>query len=254
MKTKLLIILTVLLGLNSYSQSLDTTITKQLHKGWNLVGFVGQNPESTMSALGDIMDKVEVIKTLDGYYNPEQEEFLNSLDELLPLDGIFIKVKEDCVLERTIKKSAILYVDTETDPVFSAWAKDYNDLTNKPNFPDSVALYSNTDQTAPNNNVVTSINGDKLECYHSERGLIYRQVITEDIMVLEATIGSWWSSLPSQYSSFMGKRYNMTEMQDNKKVIDFCFVSDSASLKSAKYFFNEEYYSDHYGNWASVAM
>ncbi len=30
---------------------------------------------------------------------------------------------------------------TETDPVFSAWNKDYNDLTNKPNFQDSINTY-----------------------------------------------------------------------------------------------------------------
>jgi hypothetical protein len=59
------------------------------------------------------MDKVEMIKTFDGFYTPEQQAFLNSLDIVTPLDGVMIKVSEDCLLERTIKKSAILYIDAE---------------------------------------------------------------------------------------------------------------------------------------------
>jgi hypothetical protein len=105
------------------AQSLDTVVVKQLYTGWNIVGFMGQTPEQTREAFAGIMDKVEMIKTFDGFYTPEQEDFLNSLDSLLPLDGVMIKVSEDCMLERIVKKSAILYHDAETDPIFSSWDK-----------------------------------------------------------------------------------------------------------------------------------
>ncbi|MBK8805432.1 MAG: hypothetical protein IPO21_01795 [Bacteroidales bacterium] len=122
MKKKITLTITLILMFvflkNVNSQSLDTTIVKKLKVGWNLVGFMGQTPEKTLEAFGKIMDKIEMIKTLDGFYDPEQKEYLNSLEIFYPLDGIFIKVKEDCILERTIKKSAILYIDQEIDPIF----------------------------------------------------------------------------------------------------------------------------------------
>ena len=93
------------------AQSLDTVVVKKLKAGWNLVGYMGQTPEETKAAFASIMDKVEMIKTLDGFYTPEQQDYLNSLQTINPLDGLMIKVSEGCVLERTIKKSAILYID-----------------------------------------------------------------------------------------------------------------------------------------------
>jgi formylglycine-generating enzyme required for sulfatase activity len=112
---KLTLCVALLLGLTGLqAQSLDTVVTKQLKTGWNLVGFMGQTPEQTQEAFAQIMDKVEMIKTFDGFYTPEQQAFLNSLDIVTPLDGVMIKVSEDCLLERTIKKSAILYIDAET--------------------------------------------------------------------------------------------------------------------------------------------
>jgi hypothetical protein len=111
---KVLVLALLALPVLSQAQSLDTVVTKQLKTGWNLVGFMGQTPEQTQEAFAQIMDKVEIIKTFDGFYTPEQQAFLNSLDIVTPLDGVMIKVSEDCQLERTIKKSAILYIDAET--------------------------------------------------------------------------------------------------------------------------------------------
>ncbi|MBK8806418.1 MAG: fibrobacter succinogenes major paralogous domain-containing protein [Bacteroidales bacterium] len=109
-----LIVTALLLTTLLQAQSLDTVVTKQLKAGWNLVGFMGQTPEETQEAFAQIMDKVEIIKSFDGFYTPELQSFLNSLDNVLPLDGVMIKVSEDCLLERTIKKSAILYQDTKS--------------------------------------------------------------------------------------------------------------------------------------------
>jgi hypothetical protein len=127
----------------SYSQSLDTVLTKKLKIGWNLVGFIGQNPESTKEALDSIMPYIEMIKTFDGFYTPDLEDYLNSLDSLLPLDGILIKINKECELKRLVKKSAIIYIDKEIDPIFSAWDKSYDDLINKPNIPEKVSQLEN---------------------------------------------------------------------------------------------------------------
>lgn len=115
-----IIIATIVLATSSviHAQSLDTTIVKNLKVGWNLIGYMGQTPETTMQAFASVMDKVVEIKTLDGFYNPEQQAYLNSLQNVNPLDGVMIKVSQSCKLERTIKKSAILYYDNEEDPVF----------------------------------------------------------------------------------------------------------------------------------------
>jgi hypothetical protein len=122
---KLTLCVALLLGLTGLqAQSLDTVVTKQLKTGWNLVGFMGQTPEQTQEAFAQIMDKVEMIKTFDGFYTPEQQAFLNSLDIVTPLDGVMIKVSEDCQLERTIKKSAILYINAETPSLSDVVAAD----------------------------------------------------------------------------------------------------------------------------------
>jgi len=115
---KLLVSFILFYSFTASSQSLDTVIVKNLQKGWNLVGFMGQTSEQTKEAFASIIDKVEIIKTLDGFYSPEVEEYLNSLPNVEPLDGVLIKVSENCVLERIVKKSAILYYDNEKDPIY----------------------------------------------------------------------------------------------------------------------------------------
>ncbi len=111
---KVLVLALMALPLLSQAQSLDTVITKQLKTGWNLVGYMGQTPEQTQEAFAGIKDKLLEVKSMDGFYTPDQQAYLNSLKTLNPLDGVMVKVSQDCELKRTIKKSAILYHDTET--------------------------------------------------------------------------------------------------------------------------------------------
>ena len=111
---KVLVLALLALPLLSQAQSLDTVVTKQLKTGWNLVGYMGQTPEQTQEAFAGIKDKLLEVKSMDGFYTPDQQAYLNSLKTLNPLDGVMVKVSQDCELKRTIKKSAILYHDTET--------------------------------------------------------------------------------------------------------------------------------------------
>ena len=110
---KVLVLALLALPLLSQAQSLDTVVTKQLKTGWNLVGYMGQTPEQTQEAFAGIKDKLLEVKSMDGFYNPDQQAYLNSLKTLNPLDGVMVKVSQDCELKRTIKKSAILYHDAE---------------------------------------------------------------------------------------------------------------------------------------------
>ena len=111
---KVLVLALLALPILSQAQSLDTVVTKQLKTGWNLVGYMGQTPEQTQEAFAGIKDKLLEVKSMDGFYTPDQQAYLNSLKTLNPLDGVMVKVSQDCELKRTIKKSAILYHDTET--------------------------------------------------------------------------------------------------------------------------------------------
>ena len=110
---KVLVLALLALPVLSQAQSLDTVITKQLKTGWNLVGYMGQTPEQTQEAFAGIKDKLLEVKSMDGFYSPDQQDYLNSLKTIKPLDGVMVKVSQDCELKRTIKKSAILYHDTE---------------------------------------------------------------------------------------------------------------------------------------------
>ncbi len=110
---KVLVLALLALPILSQAQSLDTVIVKQLKTGWNLVGYMGQTPEQTQEAFAGIKDKLLEVKSMDGFYTPDQQAYLNSLKTINPLDGVMLKVNQDCELKRTIKKSAILYHDTE---------------------------------------------------------------------------------------------------------------------------------------------
>ena len=125
---KVLVLALLALPLLSQAQSLDTVVTKQLKTGWNLVGYMGQTPEQTQEAFAGIKDKLLEVKSMDGFYTPDQQAYLNSLKTLNPLDGVMVKVSQDCELKRTIKKSAILYHDTETQSLADVMA-----ISNKAN-------------------------------------------------------------------------------------------------------------------------
>lgn len=118
---KLSTIFLILAFFGASAQSLDTTFVKNLEAGWNLVGYLGDNPQAVEEALADILPYVEQVKNMNDYYaSSEINEFLNTLDSLVPLEGYLIKVSQPCVLERTIRKSLVLYHTTESDPVFAA--------------------------------------------------------------------------------------------------------------------------------------
>lgn len=69
----------------------------------------GANPRGICGNKGQVTE----VKSMDGFYNPDQQAYLNSLKTLNPLDGVMVKVSQDYELKRTIKKSAILYHDAE---------------------------------------------------------------------------------------------------------------------------------------------
>lgn len=72
------------------------TIT--LHTGWNLIGCPFEGETDVSEALSSIWDNVEIVKSEDAYYDPSQDDFLNSLQTLSWGKGYFVKVNADCEL------------------------------------------------------------------------------------------------------------------------------------------------------------
>jgi len=73
-------------------------ITKQLTKGWNIIGYV-KDTAPIENALADIWDNVEAVKDLESFYLKGIDAELNSLKEFSIGKGYLIKVSQDCTLE-----------------------------------------------------------------------------------------------------------------------------------------------------------
>jgi len=68
-----------------------------LKEGWNLISF-NALPEldvSVKNVLEDIATNLEIIKNDNGFYKPQQKNFLNSLEEITYESGYFIRVSSD---------------------------------------------------------------------------------------------------------------------------------------------------------------
>lgn len=100
-KTYFLIIALVLSNVVVAQDIEEITLSKQLKKGWNLLGYDGDVSLPIDSALNQILGKIEVVKNADGFYFAEQQKHLNSLDSLRHGDGYFVKVNEDCIYSWT---------------------------------------------------------------------------------------------------------------------------------------------------------
>ena len=72
------------------------TLSKQLHSGWNLCGYPKQTKIDLSTGLNSIYTNLQVTKNFDGFYVPGSAS--NSINELNPGDGYFIKVNNDCLL------------------------------------------------------------------------------------------------------------------------------------------------------------
>jgi len=68
-----------------------------LHRGWNLVGNPYSEAMPIESVLSGVIDKVEIVKSSDGFYIPDNSDSI--LEKTEPGKGMFIKVSEDCLLE-----------------------------------------------------------------------------------------------------------------------------------------------------------
>ncbi len=75
------------------------TLEIPLSAGWNLIAFPKEDPQSIAEALASIINRTEQIKNTSKSYNPTLPDFLNTLTELRPGEGYWIKVNGDCVLK-----------------------------------------------------------------------------------------------------------------------------------------------------------
>lgn len=72
-----------------------------LSAGWNLLSFNKINADSSVSnVFVDIIDKIEVIKTMDNFYYPENEDYFNNLDFIEIGKGYLVKVREAVLLSQ----------------------------------------------------------------------------------------------------------------------------------------------------------
>lgn len=70
----------------------------QLTEGWNLISFPAQYSQDIEQALSSISDKIIQVKNINQSYDPALPSFLNTLHELTPGEGYWIKVNQNCIL------------------------------------------------------------------------------------------------------------------------------------------------------------
>lgn len=90
---------------NSSYDEINITITEaptpmsvNLKKGWNLIGFPYSPNQDITKALSGIINYVQVVKDLDGFYDTSIDPNLNSLSQFKRGKGYFIYVTQDCEL------------------------------------------------------------------------------------------------------------------------------------------------------------
>lgn len=78
----------------------DNIQTVQLMQGWNFVAFyllpVDRSPASVFA---DVLDNIDVVKSQEGFYNPDQQAFLNSIDEFNFGEAYLVYANADCNLQ-----------------------------------------------------------------------------------------------------------------------------------------------------------
>mgnify|MGYP000583078126 CR=1 FL=1 len=98
-----------------------------------------------LSLIGSYLNATVTNQYLNGSFLPEINNLFNLGSSLLKWANLYVtniyasKVYSDDWSNVTIEESQISdlqsYLTSESDPIYSAWDKDYNDLTNKPEIP-----------------------------------------------------------------------------------------------------------------------
>ena len=73
-------------------------ISYQLHTGWNLISYPGITPADIAPALNSISSYIIQVNSQTEVYNPAVPDYLNTLHQLEPNKGYWIKVSQDCIL------------------------------------------------------------------------------------------------------------------------------------------------------------
>lgn len=73
-------------------------VSFNLHLGWNLISYPAQNAEDITTALQNISPYIIQVNNQTQIYNPTLPDFLNTLNQLEPGKGYWIKVTQNCTL------------------------------------------------------------------------------------------------------------------------------------------------------------
>ena len=73
-------------------------IAFSLTEGWNLISYPSLNAENIEIALSSISDYIIQVNSQTQGYNPSLPDFLNTLHQLTPGEGYWIKVSQNCTL------------------------------------------------------------------------------------------------------------------------------------------------------------
>jgi|GEM_PF-2751342 len=83
--------------------SIVDSVSIPLRAGWNMVGYPGSSAQPVQEALASIQGKYELVYTYDPLaadqwkkYQPDRMPALNSLTEMTPGQGYWLKVNQDC--------------------------------------------------------------------------------------------------------------------------------------------------------------
>lgn len=64
----------------------------QLNTGWNLIGYLPNHPLPVSEALASVMPQVDLVKNIYTSFNPAANPILNTLDEMEPGQGYWVRI------------------------------------------------------------------------------------------------------------------------------------------------------------------
>lgn len=77
----------------------EVTVSKNLRKGWNFIGYPYSKTETVEIALQSIWQYVDIIKDFDGFYDKSQPSYLNSLTHFTWGKGYMVYINSNCTLQ-----------------------------------------------------------------------------------------------------------------------------------------------------------
>ena len=86
----------------SISGSLVGSLSIPLATGWNLIGHPKQNALPVTTVFSSIMSDIVQIKSVDKSYDPSVPDFLNTLSQMEPGQGYFIKMKNSSIINYSL--------------------------------------------------------------------------------------------------------------------------------------------------------